>query len=604
MIDVSAPFASAADAEAFARIPWRERLPAGDLPNLVLHVAAQEPEATAMRFLPDGRLADAPQDISYAALAEQVLQAAARLAEAGVGPSDRVAFLTPNGPETLIAVLAAQAIGVAAPVNSYLNAPEIAALLDAIDARLLVAEGDLVLDKLDAVLAHCRRPPRIVKPAELIRGKPLARLPQRDEDMAGLFHTGGTTGLPKLVPLSAAQLAVTALFSAYAYRYGPQDRVLAAMPMFHVGGLLASALYPLACGARVVIAGTAGYRGPGTVDEIWRLVRREEISVLTAPPTIMGRLALNMPARSEVPALRLLTNGAAALPVAIGDRLVEHFNVPLTEPWGLTEATLAVTAMPVDGERRGGSVGVALPYCRVKAVRVDVDGRETGDCAPDEIGVLAIKGPSVFTGYLGLGADRQPFFKDGWLDSGDLGRIDAEGYVWITGRAKDLIKRGGHGLDPAMIESALYRHPAVALAAAVGKPDAYAGELPIAYVQLKPGAACTEAELLDLCARIPERAAIPKELAILPALPLTGVGKVDKTALRRDAAQRTLQALLDEALPAAHAHVTVLADPRHGTLVRVETDAQAEDGVVEALSRFPFHYEVQARRGAAKGASS
>src|SRR5690606_5029388 len=181
--------------------------------------------------------------------------------------------------------------------------------------------------------------------------------------------------------------------------------------------------------------------------------------------------------------------------------------------------------------RRGGSVGVALPYCQVKAVHVAGQGRETGDCATDEIGVLAIKGPSVFGGYLGLPTEKQPFFKDGWLDSGDLGRIDAEGYVWITGRAKDLIKRGGHGLDPAMIENVLYRHPAVALAAAVGKPDAYAGELPIAYVQLKPGAACTEAELLDLCARIPERAAIPKELIILPAMPLTGVGKDRKSVV-------------------------------------------------------------------------
>ncbi|NYT67334.1 AMP-binding protein [Pusillimonas noertemannii] len=604
MIDTSAPFASAADAAAFARVPWRERLPASDLPNLVLHAAGQKPQATAMRFLPNGRLDDIPQDISYASLARQLLQAAARLAEAGVGPGDRVAFLTPNGPATLITVLAAQAVGIAAPVNSYLNAPEIAALLDSIDAKLLVADGELVHDKLDAVLAHCRRPPRIVKPAELIQGEPLERLPQRGDDMVGLFHTGGTTGLPKLVPLTADQLAVTTLFSAYAYRYVRHDRVLAAMPMFHVGGLLASALFPLACGASVVIAGTAGYRGPGTVDEIWKLVQRERISVLTAPPTIMGRLALDMPEPSSVPALRLLTNGAAALPVAIGDRLVRHFNIPLTEPWGLTEATLAVTAMPVQGERRGGSVGVALPYCQVKAVHVDGQGRETGDCATDEIGVLAIKGPSVFGGYLGLPTEKQPFFKDGWLDSGDLGRIDAEGYVWITGRAKDLIKRGGHGLDPAMIESVLYRHPAVALAAAVGKPDAYAGELPIAYVQLKPGAHCDQAELLELCAQIPERAAIPKELIILPAMPLTGVGKVDKTALRRDAAQRTLQALLDSELPAAQARVEVLADPRHGTLVRVWADAGRHAGVAETLSGFPFHYEVRAPQGPAKGAHS
>lgn len=604
MIYATASFASAADAVAFAHTPLAQRLPASDLPNLVLQAAAIRTHAPALRFLPHGRLDDIPQDISYTQLAHAIGQAAARLLDLDIGPQDRVAFLLANGPDTLSTILAAQAVGVAAPINSYLNPSEIAALLDAIDAKLLVADGELALGKLDAVLALCQRPPRVVRPAELLQGASLTSLPARQDDIVALFHTGGTTGLPKLVPLSAAQFAATALFSGYAYHYTAQDRVLAAMPMFHVGGLLASALFPLTCGACVIIAGSAGYRGPGTIDELWPLVHREAISVLTAPPTIMGRLALQMPPVEQVPMLRLLVNGAAALPVAIGDRLVAHFNIPLTEPWGLTEATLAVTAMPLHGARRGGSVGVALPYCQVKAVRTDAQGQETGDCDVDEIGVLAIKGPSVFAGYQGLPTDKQPFFRNGWLDTGDLGRIDAEGYVWITGRAKDLIKRGGHGLDPAMIENALYAHPAVALAAAVGKPDAYAGELPIAYVQLKPDAHCDADELLACCAQIPERAAIPKEVFILPALPLTGVGKVDKTALRRDAAQRTLQALLDDTLPAAHAHVAVLADPRHGTLVRVEVDADTQAQTTETLSRFPYQYDVRVRQDAAHGAAS
>lgn len=603
MINATAPFASAADAVAFARTPLAQRLSADDLPKLILKAASERGSATALRFLPQGRLTDAPQEISYDALARQVGQAAARLRDLGIATADRVAFLTLNGPDTLSTILGAQAVGVAAPINPYLNPSEIAALLDAIDAKLLVADGGLVLEKLDEVLALCPGKPKVLKPAELLQGSPLPELPARGADIVALFHTGGTTGLPKLVPLSAAQFTATALFSAYAYQYTPQDRVLAAMPMFHVGGLLASALFPLACGACVIIVGSAGYRGPGTVDELWPLVQRETISVLTAPPTIMGRLALDMPPADNLPALRLLINGAAALPVAIGDRLTAHLGIPLTEPWGLTEATLAVTAMPLHGPRRGGSVGTALPYCQIKAVRIDAQGRETGDCDCDEIGVLAIKGPSVFKGYLSLPADQQPFFRDGWLDSGDLGRIDQDGYVWITGRAKDLIKRGGHGLDPAMIENALYAHPAVALAAAIGKPDAYAGELPIAYVQLKPGMPCSAETLLALCSRIPERAAIPKELFILPALPLTGVGKVDKAALRRDAAQRTLQALLDDAFPQARATVSVAADPRHGTLVRVQIEADAQTHIAQELSRFPYHYDIRVRQDAADGAA-
>ncbi len=136
---------------------------------------------------------------------------------------------------------------------------------------------------------------------------------------------------------------------------------------------------------------------------------------------------------------------------------------------------------------RLGSVGHAVPYSRVRVVKVDADGHFERDCAVDEIGVVAMAGPGVFSGYLSEAHNRSAFVEPGWVNSGDLGRLDDDGYLWITGRAKDLIIRGGHNIDPMAIEEVLFRHPAVGLAAVVGQPDAYAGELPVAFVQLKPG---------------------------------------------------------------------------------------------------------------------
>ncbi len=595
---LGAGFADAADARRFAEVPLADRLEAGDLPGLIALAAARHGTARAIRFLPSGLPGDVPQDLGFDALLDNMRAAMGVLQGLGVTAGDRVALLLPNHPLGVSAVLAAQAVGVAAPLNPYLEAAEIAALLTATGARVLVADGPLATDKLAAVLQACPQPPRVLSLSALHEGLAADAPPLRDRraETVALFHTGGTTGLPKLVPLSGLNFAASALVTAYAYGYGPADTVLAAMPMFHVGGLLASTLFPLACGAGIVLAGEQGYRGKGVVAAVWTLARQERLSVLIGPPTVMGQLAQALPARGQLPRLRLLVNGAAALPVAIGRQLVDALQVPLTEPWGLTEATLAVTSMPHGDTTHGGSVGVALPYCRVKAVRVDAQDQATGDCEAGEIGVLAIQGPTVFGGYLGLPPQRQPWLGDGWLHTGDLGRVDADGHVWITGRSKDLIKRGGHGIDPTVIESALYAHPDVALAAAVGCPDAYAGELPVAYVQARPGRALDAPALLALAAQtMTERAAVPKEIFVLPAIPLTGIGKIDKQALRLDAAQRVLARLL-RGVDGLNGRFALAVTPhaQFGTLVRAEVPAAHVAAVRALLDQFALHAEVSA----------
>ena len=250
-------------------------------------------------------------------------------------------------------------------------------------------------------------------------------------------------------------------------------------------------------------------------------------------------------------------------------------HLPVLEVYGMTETSSVHTMSYPDMPRQAGSVGWPLPYARTRVVKVDGEGRLLGDCAPNEIGVVAMTGPGVFSGYLSDTHNRGAFVEPGWVNSGDLGRIDEQGQLWITGRAKDLIIRGGHNIDPAPLEELLYRHPAVALAALVGQPDAYAGELPVAYVQPKPGAAVTASDLVAyLREHTPERAAVPVALHFVDPMPLTAVGKIFKPALRIDAARRVAEQLL-EGLSANGQPLTVqvVSDPKYGQLIQVSLGA-------------------------------
>jgi fatty-acyl-CoA synthase len=248
------------------------------------------------------------------------------------------------------------------------------------------------------------------------------------------------------------------------------------------------------------------------------------------------------------------------------------------EGYGMTEVHCYSTMNPLHGERRSGSVGLRLPYVQLRIADVAPDGTIRRDCATGEIGHVLMRGPQVTPGYLDRRHDKGAMLADGWLDSGDLGRLDADGYVWLTGRSKDLIIRGGHNIDPVVIEEALNRHPAVETAAAVGLPDTYAGEVPMVYVQLRPGATATSEELREFCRKeIPERAAVPVQVVPIPVMPVTGVGKIFKPTLRLDAAQRAFDAALAPLrAEGVAASVTVGNDATHGTLATVRVTAAGE----------------------------
>jgi fatty-acyl-CoA synthase len=263
-------------------------------------------------------------------------------------------------------------------------------------------------------------------------------------------------------------------------------------------------------------------------------------------------------------------------------------------------ASVHTTAYP-DRPVRLGSVGLPVPYSRVRVVKLDADDRFVRDCAVDEIGVVIMAGPGVFRGYLNEAHNKGAFVDGQWVNSGDLGRLDKDGFLWITGRAKDLVIRGGHNIDPAAVEDIMFQHPAVGIAAVVGQPDAYAGELPVGYVQLKPGASVAPGELEAwVRERTPERAAVPVQIVQIDPMPLTGVGKVFKPRLRWDAARRVFTNVLSPLMERGiDCKVEVGPHGSHGSLATItlahvpEQEREAIAGEVHALlAPFVMRHEV------------
>src|SRR5262249_1876530 len=422
------------------------------------------------------------------------------------------------------------------------------------------------------------------QPGERLLFTPTPRL----DDIAALVHSGGTTGSPKLVQLTHRGFSYKCWANAVVMAHEPDDGVLADYPMFHLAGIFASGLFALAHGMSLVIPSPLGARDKRFIDNYWRFIEKFRITYFSGVPTTLATLAKQPPEDEDLRSLKpYMVTGSTAMPADIGRAIEQMIGVRVLLSYGATEFTQNVTQAPRDGDPRYGSAGLRLPYTAVKTVKLDADGEIARDCATDEIGMVVVKGPSVTPGYLDPRYNAGLFTRDGWIKNGDLGRIDADGYLWLTGRAKDVIIRRGHNIDPSVIEETLQKHPQVLLAAAVGKPDAYAGELPVAYVQLVEHATVTAEELSRFVAEtIPERAAAPKEITILPRMPLTDVGKAAKPLLRRDAAQRAFTAALSEAVgEKARVAVEVVADEAQGSKAVIRLAAAADAANAEDIAQ-------------------
>ena len=605
-------------------VPLADRGLPGTTYELLAGAAGRWPERVALSVLPDGDRWQQPAERTYAELLMDVHRYANVLHELGVRRTDGVALLAPNCDELVTATMAAELAGIAAPINSALSRQHIAELLRRSGARVLVAAGpdlapdvwdnarDIALEAGIEMLLALRPTASSAAEAELapidgVRVGYLSALateqphdrfvgePPSGSDLAALFHTGGTTGTPKLAAHTHANEVTDAWMLAAIGMLDTESVAFAALPLFHVNALVVTLLAPMFKGQRVVWAGSLGYRDTTLFANFWKVVERYRISFMSGVPTIYAVLA-ERPVDADISSLRFALVGASPLPKAVRARFESATGVPLMEGYGLTEATCA-SARSFVNHPVPGSVGQRLPYQQVKAIQVNADGAWV-DLPTGQVGVLAIGGPTVFPGYV---VDRGPDgpmldglgkLRDGWLDTGDLARVDADGFVHLVGRAKDLIIRGGHNIDPAVIENALLAHPAVTAAQAVGRPDVHAGEVPAAYVTLAPDAHATPEELRAWASdRVPEPAAAPKAVTVLATLPLTLVGKPFKPALRAEATREAVADALRD-IPTVTRVRGVVED---GTVVAVVglTRGADQTPVTEVLNRFAITWRLE-----------
>ncbi|NNG22983.1 acyl-CoA synthetase [Telluria aromaticivorans] len=618
--------ATLADIERVEATPWGELLPARTTYALLRLASERHPQRTALRFLLHADPGARDFALSYEGLAERVTQAANAFYRVGVTAGQAVALLLPNLPEMQFSLLGAQAAGIANPINPMLEIDHIAAIIDATGARVLVTlapqpDNALLWDKALALAERCPsitsifavdlcsyvdarsaqqlealrvQAPRPARPEVRVLGFSAALAAERSDrlvsgrtilesDLCSYFHTGGTTGLPKVAAHTHLNESFVACMLAL-LQPGP-NVVLCGLPLFHVNGAMATGLGAFHAGWEVVMLTPQGYRGEGVLKHFWALAERFRASSFSAVPTILAALAAEGPGTADIRSLRQVFCGAAPLPAETAHRFEQVTGVPVCEGYGLTETACLATLNPPSRARRTGSVGLRLPHQQVRIWKVDAAGRAAGECAPGEVGVIGVCGPNVFPGYLRAHDNEGIWLAPGWLNTGDLGYLDLDGFLRLTGRAKDLIIRGGHNIDPALIEEALLKHPDVALAAAVGQPDEHAGELPVAFLTLKPGSTAGPQELLEAArALVPERAAVPVRIEVLAQMPLTPIGKLAKAELRMRAARFVLgERLARHGIPA---RVEVAADARHGVLATLHGAPAACEEARRVLGAF------------------
>jgi fatty-acyl-CoA synthase len=579
--------------------------------DLVTRGPLANPDADAIVYL------RAPLDPNPAIVSGDQLMGCVKAAEnffraEGIGKDDPVAILLPSCPATIAAIWGAAACGIAEPLNLLFTREAIIAQLNAVKAKLLLApppgtpgglykkiEGlqrdvpslkRIVLVPLDGTIAFDGA---VLKPDPAWRHDYAeGRDPSEADRVAVMLPTGGTTGHPKVARLTNRAMVASTVSSRMALDFRRGDRCMIALPLFHVGGLFCTLAAGLSAGTTLLIPGPAGARDPALVANYWTIIEKYRINIGGAVPTTLGAIADVPVGDSDISTLRVTATGASICPPEIERRYLATWGGPcIQQIYGMTELAGGITHDVAGVKPRAEGVGSKNPL--VELAILSGGKLHTGPW-PSPVGELLTRGPQVFPGYVDSKQTEEAFY-DGWLRTGDICRIDADGFVYILGRAKDVIIRGGHNIDPRAIEDAALLFPGVALAAAVGRPNAYAGEVPMLFVSAQPGVHIDPLALADFVRdNIPEPPAQPRNVSVISEMPVTAIGKIFKPKLREIAAGEAARDLLAAEGFAKDVSVEAITDPSRGLFLRLKAAPDKAEAAGRLLQKFPVKIEIEA----------
>ena len=609
-----------AEIEAFEQTPLAEQFPYTDSYSMILSGCKRFASDPALEFLLQGLPDEIPITLTYADLAAGITRTSNLLGALGVGISDAVSIILPILPQTHLAIWGSQAAGIANPINPMLEAEHIGEIIEAAESRVVICLGPSphsdIWEKVSAAVAASSEVRTLI--AVQVPGlcHADAGLPEiagvdcldfdsaiakhnadgldsgrrfSGDQVAAYFHTGGTTGRPKLAQLTHGNMAFLGQLMIMYTAHEERQTVLCGLPLFHIYGCIILGIAAFSVGYRVILMTPAGFRSPTAMPNFWKLIDRFQVKSFPTVPTVL--MALNdLPVGdAKLDSLTNVNSGAAPLSQPFKLGFEKKFGVDVANGYGMTETTAAISRAPKN--QKPGSVGMRLPYSSIRIAHLEGTA-VVKDCELGESGVVLVKGPQVFNGYKSELDNASAWVEDGWFNTGDLGYLDSDGYLFLSGRAKDLIIRSGHNIDPDLIEEPLNGHAEVASATAVGMPDAYTGELPMVFVVRTAGSVITEEELIQFCEKnISERAAIPKRVEFIDAMPLTAVGKIFKPALRERIARDVISEHLKQ--QGMQATVNATTEKKRGLVLTIELqDKSRIEDARTLLSGYTFVSEV------------
>lgn len=612
-----------AQIEEFEKTPLAEQFPYTDSYNLITSSAARFGDDIALEFIMQGLPDEPTTKVTFKQLSQQITRTGNLLHSLGVKSDTVVSIIMPVLPQTHFATWGSQAAGIANPINPMLEAEHIGEIITAANAKVVICLGKSKhIDIWDKVIAGIEGNSNITaliavnvpglceqsdsSPASpsdsnyqvldfetAIAGHDADKLLNdrsfSGEQIAAMFHTGGTTGRPKLAQLSHQNMAFLGqLMQVYTAHQGRQS-ILCGLPLFHIYGCIIQGVAAFAVGYRILLMTPAGFRSPEAMKNFWKHIDRFKITSFATVPTVLMALSELPVGDADISSLTNVNSGAAPLSQPFKVSFEKEHSVDVSNGYGMTETTALISRAPAN--QPPGSVGMRIPYSEIRIVHLD-GVKVIKDCELGESGVIMVKGPQVFAGYKIESDNAQAWVEDGWFNTGDLGYLDSEGFLYLSGREKDLIIRGGHNIDPELIEDPLNAHAEVAISIAIGLPDPYAGELPMAFVVKTPGSKVTAEELILHCTKtMSERAAIPKRIEFIDAMPLTAVGKIFRPTLRQQITEIVVAELLAE--QKIQASVSSELEKKRGLVISIDLlDKTTIESTNQLFEKYIFTTEV------------